>query len=86
LWGWRSPRSALGNAVGALAATSKGVSAAVVSILISFISIPVYLTVLRKRDEKNLETSGMTLSLIAMTIALVVFAVVCCILLGVCGA
>ena len=56
------------------------------SILISFISIPVYLTVLRKRDEKNLETSGMTLSLIAMTIALVVFAVVCCILLGVCGA
>ena len=78
--------NALGNAVGALAATSKGVSAAVVSILISFISIPVYLTVLRKRDEKNLETSGMTLSLIAMTIALVVFAVVCCILLGVCGA
>ena len=78
--------SALGNAVGALAATSKGVSAAVVSILISFISIPVYLAVLRKRDEKNLETSGMTLSLVAMTIALVVFAVVCCILLGVWGA
>ena len=76
----------LGNTVGAFAATSRGVSAAVVSILISFASIPVYLTVLRKRDEKNLETSGMTLSLVSMVIALVVFAAVCCVLMGVWGA
>ena len=48
-------------------------AAAAIAVLVAFVLCPVWLLVLRKRDEKNQDTSGFALSVIAMTIALVVF-------------
>ncbi len=47
-----------------------------VSILVSFLIAPIYLAILRRRDEHNKETSGFSLSIIAMVISTVVFATV----------
>lgn len=48
-------------------------AAAAIAVLVAFVLCPVWLLVLRKRDEKNQDTSGFALSVIAMIIALVVF-------------
>lgn len=48
-------------------------AAAAIAVLVAFVLCPVWLLVLRKRDEKNQDTSGFALSVIAMTVALVVF-------------
>lgn len=48
-------------------------AAAAIAVLVAFVLCPIWLLVLRKRDEKNQDTSGFALSVIAMTVALVVF-------------
>lgn len=48
-------------------------AAAAIAVLVAFVLCPVWLLVLRKRDEKNQDTSGFALSVIAMTVALVAF-------------
>lgn len=48
-------------------------AAAALAVLVAFVLCPVWLLVLRKRDEKNQDTSGFALSVIAMIVALVVF-------------
>ncbi len=48
-------------------------AAAAIAVLVAFVLCPVWLLVLRKRDEKNQDTSGFALSVIAMAVALVVF-------------
>lgn len=48
-------------------------AAAAIAVLVAFALCPVWLLVLRKRDEKNQDTSGFALSVIAMIVALVVF-------------
>ena len=48
-------------------------AAAAIAVLVAFVLCPVWLLVLRKRDEKNRDTSGFALSVIAMIVALVVF-------------
>ncbi|MCI6274010.1 MAG: CBS domain-containing protein [Coriobacteriaceae bacterium] len=52
-----------------------GFTAAAVSILASFAITPIYLVVLRKRDERNQETSGFALAIVSMIVAAVVFAI-----------
>ena len=48
-------------------------AAAAIAVLVAFVLCPIWLLVLRKRDEKNQDTSGFALSVIAMVVALVVF-------------
>lgn len=48
-------------------------AAAAIAVLVAFVLCPVWLLVLRKRDEKNQDTSGFALSVIAMIVAFVVF-------------
>lgn len=48
-------------------------AAAAIAVLVAFALCPIWLLVLRKRDEKNQDTSGFALSVIAMIVALVVF-------------
>ena len=55
-----------------------GFGAAGASILLSFVLSPVYLVVLRRRDERNEDTSGFALSMTAMVIALVLFSAIVC--------
>ena len=52
-----------------------GFTAAAISVIASFAITPIYLAVLRGRDERNEETSGFALSVLLMVIAAVVFAV-----------
>ncbi|WP_028263557.1 magnesium transporter MgtE N-terminal domain-containing protein [Atopobium fossor] len=59
----------------------KGIIAAVAGILVSFALTPLYLTILRKRDEKNLENSGVSLAAIAMIVSAVVFIIVAAVLI-----
>lgn len=59
----------------ALPGFSLGLVAASITLLLTFLTCPFYLLVLRSRDEKNLDTSGFSLSVTAMIIALVVFVV-----------
>ena len=47
--------------------------AAAGSTLISFLLTPIFLAVLRHRDERNQETSGLTLTLISMSLSVVTF-------------
>ena len=70
----RLPLFADAGAAGGLgdALVTGGVAAAV-STFVSFALTPVYLGVLRRRDEANKETSGFTLSLAAMLVAAAVF-------------
>lgn len=48
-------------------------AAAAIAVLVAFVLCPIWLLVLRKRDEQNQDTSGFALSVIAMIVALVVF-------------
>ena len=50
-----------------------GFIAAAIAVLVAFVLCPVWLLVLRKRDEKNEDTSGFALSVMAMVIACLVF-------------
>lgn len=54
-------------------------AAAAGSTLISFLLTPIFLAVLRYRDQKNLETSGLTLTLISMGISTISFLIILCI-------
>ena len=54
-------------------ALSTGGVAAAISTFVSFATSPLYLGLLRSRDEHNKETSGFTLSLVSMLVAVVVF-------------
>ncbi|MDM8271551.1 magnesium transporter [Thermophilibacter provencensis] len=58
------------------AALTTGGVAAAVSTFLSFAFTPIYLAVLRHRDAHNKETSGFTLSAVAMLVAVVVFTLV----------
>ena len=62
--------SSLGTLGKALAA---GGAAAAAATFVSFASSPIYLGVLRSRDSRNKETSGFTLSLVSMLVAVAVF-------------
>ncbi len=53
--------------------TMKGVAAAAATAFVCFATTPIALKVLRARDERNLETSGTTLAIIYMAIAIVLF-------------
>lgn len=59
-----------------------GFAGAVVSTIVSFALSPLYLIVLRRRDDRNQETSGTALSLVSMAIALVVFVAVAATITG----
>ena len=54
-------------------------AAAAGSTLISFLITPIFLAVLRYRDQKNLETSGLTLTLISMGISTISFLIILCV-------
>jgi len=60
-------------------------AAAAASILITFLLTPIYLRVLRSRDERGLETSGTTLQVVAMSLAVAVFIALTLALVGVWG-
>lgn len=79
-------QTVLGGDEAAASAASLGLLSAVASIATSFVSTPIYLGVLRKRDEKNLDTSGLTLQLVAMLVALAAFVVACAVRLALQGA
>ena len=51
----------------------KGVAAAAAAAFVCFATTPIALKVLRTRDERNLETSGTTLAIIYMAVAIVLF-------------
>ena len=57
-------------------------AAAAASIVVSFVLCPVYLIVLRSRDEKNLDTSGIALQVTSMFLSLVVFCAIALALAG----
>ena len=48
-------------------------TAAALSVLLSFVLCPLYLVVLRRRESRGRETSGLTLQAVAMTISVLVF-------------
>ncbi len=62
-----------------------GFIAAAIAVLVAFVLCPVWLLVLRKRDEKNEDTSGFTLSVTAMVVACLVFCLAACKLAAVMG-
>ena len=63
-------------------ALGAGFAGSAVSTIVSFALTPVYLAILRRRDDQNAETSGTALSLISMVVALVVFAAVAATIAG----
>jgi Mg2+ transporter MgtE len=65
------------------AALSSGFIGAAAAVVVSFACAPIYLYVLHKRDEQNKETSGFTLSLVAMFVALATFSIACTLASGV---
>ena len=54
----------------------RGFVASAVAVLVAFALCPVWLAILRQRDQKNEDTSGFVLSVAAMIVAFVVFALV----------
>lgn len=62
-----------------------GFCSAAASVFISFALTPAYLAVLRRRDERNEETSGFALSTIAMVVATATFACAMLVLAGPAG-
>lgn len=56
----------------------RGFEAAAVAVVASFASAPVYLKVLRARDERGSDTSGLVLHVVALVVALAVFVAVAC--------
>ena len=67
------------------AALAAGGVAAAASTFVSFASSPIYLSVLSRRDKANKETSGFTLSVVAMVVAVVVFSAVAIVAASVTG-
>ncbi|MEE8704401.1 MAG: CBS domain-containing protein [Olsenella sp.] len=68
-----------GQALGEISSSiMSGFVASAVSVLLSFLLSVVYLRVLRRRDERNKETSGIALACAAMSVALVLFVLVAC--------
>ena len=63
-------------------ALSTGGAAAAASTFVSFAATPIYLGVLRSRDASNKETSGFTLSMVAMLVAVAVFSLAVVLLAG----
>ena len=63
-------------------ALGAGFAGSAASTIVSFALTPVYLAILRRRDDQNAETSGTALSLISMVVALVVFAAVAATIAG----
>jgi len=63
-------------------ALCSGFAGSVASTTVSFALTPIYLLVLRRRDDRNQETSGTALSLVSMAIALVVFVAVAATITG----
>ena len=63
-----------GAAAGMGDALTAGFWASAVSAFVSFATTPVYLAALRRRDERNQETSGFALTVVAMLVAVAVFA------------
>lgn len=49
--------------------------ACALSVMVSYLLSPIFLKVLRLRDERNLDTSGFVLSLIAMAVSVVIFVI-----------
>ena len=64
--------SPTGPVSGALTA---GFLGAAVAIFVSFATSPIYLAILRRREERNQETSGFALSVVAMLVTVAVFGV-----------
>ena len=58
---------------GLAAALTAGGAAAAASTFFSFAVTPIYLAILRYRDANNKETSGFTLSMVAMLVAVAIF-------------
>ena len=63
-------------------ALTTGGAAAAASTFVSFAATPVYLSVLRSRDASNKETSGFTLSMVAMLVTVAVFSLAVVLLAG----
>ena len=59
----------------ALPGFSLGLVSASLALLFTFLTCPIYLVILRAREERNLDTSGFSMSVSAMAIALAVFVV-----------
>ncbi|KXB62037.1 magnesium transporter [Olsenella sp. DNF00959] len=74
------------SGLGAYDPSFHGFASAAVSVMASFLCAPAYLTILRVRDAKNLETSGLALQATAMAVAIVVYAVALACLPGGLGA
>ena len=63
-------------------ALTTGGAAAAASTFVSFAATPIYLSVLRSRDASNKETSGFTLSMVAMLVTVAVFSLAVVLLAG----
>lgn len=74
------------SGLGAYDPSFHGFASAAVSVMASFLCAPAYLTILRVRDAKNLETSGLALQATAMAVAIVAYAVALACLPGGLGA
>ena len=68
-----------GQALGEITSSiMSGFVASAASVLVSFLLCVAYLRVLRRRDERNKETSGIALACVAMAVALFLFVLVAC--------
>lgn len=63
--------------------TMKGVAAAAAAAFVCFATTPIALKALRARDERNLETSGTTLAIIYMAVAIVLFLAITLVSMGI---
>lgn len=61
---------------GAMPLALVGFQAAAVAVLVSFVTAPAYLALLRRRDDAGKDTSGLVLHAVALVVALVAFACV----------
>jgi len=67
-------KDALSSAEALVGSTfTKGFVAAAVSIVVSFATAPIYLTIIRRRDDRGLDTSRYALTFTALAIALAIF-------------
>ena len=51
----------------------RGFEASVAAVVVTFVLAPIYLLVLRRRDEQGADTSGLALQVVALVLAVVVF-------------
>ena len=56
----------------------RGFEAAAVAVVASFATAPIYLKVLRARDDRGTDTSGLVLHIVALVVSLAVFLIVAC--------